>query len=537
VVAATQTIPRGALKIMKTAEQKSKDSRYWIRQAYSKSLLDKLIGKDEPDINGLARICNFLGWIDHKILTNLGSSKVIKATTYRNQFLDSNKLFKDFRYNIYIQKPIQNVLTATETLENVIGGRHNIGIDRPYTILCDNSVINPPDPFKIAGYRDTYMVTMDSQDTLRKLLGGGYSAHIKQLLELGIIVVDDSYCVGSEESEGVCKSYGITSRGKRLLDDAQKEYLYKLTSDAELIRKTKRNIKDRGYFNIKYADEVLQNTKENIDNIENIDELIELIPTIKAHRGKSDAEAQRVARYCLIKLLTKKYKPLSINEKTGRIYPPTATLSKPLKKAAIVNGRKFVYSIDIRSCIPTFFGLYCLRIRKHNYKAQELEVDDDQLAHEVDAYTAIFCSAGEHPRKYLAKALKADLGHSATDKEIKAMLNEGLNGSGREECKIFRQWIKKRYPLMYKVWMTTDIRTSGSNLSLYYEKPIFRDARVIKYAKKCDLEYVDNHDEALLFGESDNANKFIKWFIPFARKQVGIEVQFTVEFNTEQKEK
>ena len=396
--------------------------------------------------------------------------------------------------------------------------------------MCYDSVKIGANPFVYAGYSFIEMVAVPRQK-LHHMLGAKYAEEIKHLASCGVILPDNSYMSANQEGgRSICKSYGITAKGKFLLGDAQKTYLYQLTTNPKAIRDNARNLKDRGYSAKTFPNPVLQNTKDNIDAIENLEELVALVPNaIKAKNGKSDAEAQRVARHCLIQLITKKYKELAIHDQTGRMYPPLATLNKNLKKSAVINGQKFVCAIDIRSCIPTFFGLYCLKLRKERQKARELDIDDTTLASEVETYTAIFCSESEHPRAYLARALRYDIGHSASDSEIKKMLNEGLNGSGREECKQFRAWIKQQFPNMHKVWATTDIRTTGSNLSKYYESPIFRNPKVIKMAKKHFLEYVDNHDEALLYGDSYNAKKFVKWFKPFARKTVGIDVQFSVE--------
>jgi hypothetical protein len=342
---------------------------------------------------------------------------------------------------------------------------------------------------------------------------GDYPQVIKSLEYLGLLTVTryarQQFLRGIHD-KGQCYTYSITDLCYDLLNEVEKEYLYKLFNDPKEIRKNQKRISDRGHNKVVYGD-IRDDIKTMLDNITiNIDQFNQTIDSLS--KGK-----RFTSLYSIRNIKEKQYDHLKNNESDNRIATPYTTLPKEVRNHLLVKGYSPLVTVDIRSCHPSLFGHYIM----------ELNPSDTTLQNEVKEWKTIFLNKDQDPKTYLSTLL------SIPRDQIKTVMLEYFNGQYVEKNKsfmLFNKWLKTTFPNMYRQWRKTKIKETGTNLSKRYETKIMLDPQLFKKATDCGYILGQEYDGFTIFGKDpSNVNELVTFLKQRTKELIGIDLIYSVE--------
>jgi hypothetical protein len=183
-----------------------------------------------------------------------------------------------------------------------------------------------------------------------------------------------------------------------------------------------------------------------------------------------------------------------------------------------IAGKDFALDIDMRACHLSFLADYL-----HNKKPSE------KMKEERDLWRSIF-EKDQDPREWLGVQAGIKGSDSISQKRKKRFMNSWIN-SGKYP--VFDNYMKKHWPILYKVWKGLNCKVVGNDISLYFESVIFRSDWLIELQNKHDVVALSTHDGFCVFGDKTAANIFFEEFQAKAREIAGWKVYFTKDEGTD----
>lgn len=383
-----------------------------------------------------------------------------------------------------------------------------------------------------------------------------YYKYLTALKELGLLQIHKVYVVGDSEGiEGHCNTYLVTSQAIDLLSSSNVEYLKALHSNKEVIHKNKDNIRKRMSREETYSDYVLSYIHDGLKHFE-----YDYPVAMNMISGSGWEEGtKQSAEVSLINFDTKDFTKLKYNNADGRVFNEFVAMKSDLRKCFTYKNMNRKAIIDIRSCWPTFFSSYVLDLFTTCQDKKSLlsilpfpyhyVVDNvldsnkcKEFRHITDTYVSTFQqSLEEEHKKWLALFTNPNLDPrnvigstiDRTKDEVKEALNSWINGN-----KVYARldsWILTNFPCLYAVWQTTDVKTTGVNISKSYECRIMlhsdlyklTEAQGIKVGYEYDGFSIFSSDcQSLLVSKVDYLAKAIK---QICKKQFGIDLVLKIE--------
>jgi hypothetical protein len=350
-----------------------------------------------------------------------------------------------------------------------------------------------------------------SSKLIRKYLHNEYAQIMETLLINGYLV-SRSHC---KYSIGKSIPYGPTDKLKDEFGQHQEEYLSKIMNSIEGLKLAKKS-KDRylkDLEKIKTKDSCVKNELKNqplIDFYTNW-------PLVQDILSKLTANKAVVNRGILIKMIEDKIdKKLKRSEKTGRIYTNFNCLSNIIRRHAVVDGKKFCADIDLRACHLSFLADYLYRLKP-----------SPQLLEARDLWRDIFSRENPDPRSFLAKQADIDIENDPLgEKKIKKLMNSWINGG---KFKIFDNYMKSHWWPIYRIWDLLNKKTVGNEISRTLESEIFRADWVTNLQKECNVVALTTHDGFCLYGNQDDASRYVNEFLEKSRQVAGWKIYFKAD--------
>lgn len=338
-----------------------------------------------------------------------------------------------------------------------------------------------------------------AKDLFEDRYRGKYTSIISALETLGLLKVDRMHR-GRYKGDR-CFGYKLTSDCVELLKDQNKEYLYLVLNNKKLKARVDKNAKTRVDYNMVYGDSRdidLAFHKSLTVDYNKVEPIISQYPKQK----------QAVTYQLLVTIVTKHFS-FKFNEKDNRIWTPYFQLPKEIKAVLKSNDYSYQTTMDVRSCHPSLFACYI--------KSLNPNID---IAAEFTAYNSIFLNPNIDIKGYIAKEL------AIPRDEVKPVLLSFYNGKGFNRDNSFRlvskynkyvkynNWLKTNYPTMYQLWMETDLRQTGNQISKHFETKLMQNVDISNKAKELDM---------VIGGEADG-------FSIFSKNQSAIAINELLEF-------
>lgn len=417
------------------------------------------------------------------------------------------------------------------------------------------------------------------RELFRPHTGGDYKSYLKALVDLELLVIDHHYIdpnyekrrreslgevpevklkvdvngnVTNGDVEGECKKYCATDKCIELLSSSNKEYLKKLYSDKKVRRRTQQDISKRKVMTKTYGDYVLNYIHDVLRNV-NFKESD--INRLLADNFRNESQKHNIST-SVIAFLEKRFGDLNYNDKTGRLFHEFINMNKNLRLVSSYKEMVYRVSIDIRACYPTFFSSYILSISlnpisistpyhkvvdicDNTFKMREnhaliLSIEEKAgLEKEHQQWINLFTDEDTDPRE----VIRHQVGYE--DVSIaKAALNETLNGS--MQYPELKKWMQSKYPLLYKVWQSTDVKRTGEMISKDFESPLMFNESLYRMAEAMKIKIVAEHDGIGVFAEEEenleSRVQYLKKHIrDEAEKKYGIALRMKVTYHEQQK--
>ena len=404
---------------------------------------------------------------------------------------------KKYFWNVKISEEFYNLLMSSDVYKNNFKA-----IGPAYSILTKISGRNSESKPQDNGYSSMSSVLI--QDLFRSHIEDGkYLPYLKGLKDLQLLERDDNYSVLNEKSY----YYRTTDLCNKVLNKSLKYYLKEL----QFNQKLKKYIKDKQirHKRINYSDYLRNYLQDLMDNIDFNNEIID--EELDKFEGM-DATQNHICK-ALINIAEHNDKPFEQNITDSRIWNEIVGMKSSMRRGLLYKNLNYNYTIDIRSCHPLFFGRYnlinyisnhlsllssfssivMLNVRPIHQKSNDLiyyNIFDEYLK-----WTKFFTDIVD-PRIIISN----DIGWGNSKKSIKRCkqaLNETINGS-RKYKKVCR-WIEEEYPLLYKVWMETDIKETGPNISKMFETVIMKDEALYRLADSLMVKLSYEYDGVGVF--------------------------------------
>ena len=378
----------------------------------------------------------------------------------------------------------------------------------------------------------------------------------------------------SQTGTGSFGRFKLTAYGIQLLLDENREYLRKLLNDPKVDTRIRANRRKKKSRIIESEDLVISKTLKNILDLEFNKEAFDVY---WKENEKTLSPGQKVAAlYSLISIITGGFKELKRCEKDGRIHHSWVLMSSDLRPLFSLRGKKYLRTIDIRSCHTTFWAKYICDISKLpeylslneairdllNSKYKEynniltnnsiytnnniyydsisssffptspislpyLSCNVTKLAEEYINWTEFWTNPETDPKKQII----SDLGLTCSREQIKVLINSSINGS---ENKVFK-WIREKFPVLFEIWQKTDLKKTGNNISKFYETKLMLDPELILLAESMGLDVLVEHDGIGVFAEekdSDLDAKILKlksWIRDRSVALFGVKAQVKID--------
>jgi hypothetical protein len=328
---------------------------------------------------------------------------------------------------------------------------------------------------------------------------------------------------------GSVSQYRLTDFGVMLLIDKDREYLRKGQNDLKVDRRIRNTLSKRKSRIKDSEDLVISKTAENILDLKldraGFEEYWENMDCALSY------EEYYQKQYPVIEIVTKKFKKLKRCETDGRIHHPWVRMKSDLRPLFSLRGKIYSLTLDIRSCHPTFWGKYiCDLIGLTKFlvlneeKREELDTKYNNKLNTSDIYNSIYqdsisispissvppvslhyltCNVDKIVEEYVKwtkfwtdphldpkQQIIADLGGAFSRDEVKDLINSSING---KENQVFK-WIENNYPVLFEIWNQTNLKTTGPQISKFYETKIMLDPELILLAESLGLDVISEHD-------------------------------------------
>ncbi len=338
---------------------------------------------------------------------------------------------------------------------------------------------------------------------------------------------------------GSVSRYRLTDFGVLLLISKDREYLRKLHNDPKVDLRS-RNTLSKKKSRIKYSEDlVISKTLRNILDIK-LDQL-----GFEEYWENMDCalsyEKYYEKQYPLIEIVAKKFKKLKRCKTDGRIHHPWVRMKSDLRPLFSLRGKKYLLTLDIRSCHPTFWGKYIYDLAgmpqflvineekreelnakynnnltispKYNNSIYQdsisssphspvslhyLTCNVDKIVEEYVRWTRFWTDPDRDPKQQII----ADLGGAFSRDEVKDLINSSINGKNNQVLK----WIENNYPVLFEIWNRTDLKTTGPQITKFYETKIILDPELILLAESLGLDIISEHDGLGVFASEDDLN-------------------------------
>jgi hypothetical protein len=337
--------------------------------------------------------------------------------------------------------------------------------------------------------------------------------------------------------ERIISRFRLTDFGVNLLFDPNKEYIRKQNNDPKEDKRI-RNRKSKRKSRIKgLEDQVISTTLRNILDLR-IDELA-FDNYWKDNRQYFSPEQIYTIEFYKDSIKNGQFKKLRRCIKDARIHHPWVCMPSLLRPFFLLRGKKYLRTIDIRSCHPTFWAKYIYEISripeylslnedikdllKTKYKEYNNILTNNSiytnsiyhsliykssippspvsqhyvsqnvtlLIKEYIKWTEFWTNPDIDPKQQIIK----DLGGTYSRDEIKELINASINS---KKNAVFN-WIAKNYPALFEIWNKTDLKKTGNNISRFYETKLMLDPELILLVESMGLEVLTEHDGLGLF--------------------------------------
>ena len=373
--------------------------------------------------------------------------------------------------------------------------------------------------------------------------------------------------------ENVISRFRLTNFGINLLFDANKEYIRKQNNDPKQDKRI-RNRKSQRKSRIKDSeDQVISKTLRNILDLR-IDELA-FDNYWKNNRQYFSREQSDSIERSTDSIKNGKFKKLHRCAKDGRVHHPWVCMASVLRPFFSLRGKKYLRTVDIRSCHTTFWAKYICDISKlPEYLSLNEDIRDvvkskykeyNNILTNKSIYTnSIYCdsiSTPFHPpcpvsHHYVSQNVTNiieeyikwtefwtnpdldpkqhiihELGGTYSRDEIKELINASINLQRND---VF-YWIEKNYPVLFDIWKKTNRKKTGNYISRFFETKLMLDPELILLAESLDLEVLIEHDGAgILAQENDSeldakAKKLRDWIQEKSVALFGLKVQVKID--------
>lgn len=373
--------------------------------------------------------------------------------------------------------------------------------------------------------------------------------------------------------ERIISRFRLTDFGVNLLFDPNKEYIRKQNNDPKEDKRI-RNRKSKRKSRIKeLEDQVISKTLRNILDLR-IDESAfdnywkynrqyfspKQIYTIELYKDSIKNGQFKNLRRCI---------------KDARIHHPWVCMPSLLRPFFSLRGKKYLRTIDIRSCHPTFWAKYIFEIsRIPEYLSLNEDIKDllktkykeynniltnnsiytnsinhsliynssippspvsqhyvsqnvTPLIEEYIKWTEFWTNPDIDPKQLILN----DLGGTYSRDEIKKLINASINLQKNDAF----YWIKKNYPVLFDIWEKTNRKKTGNYISRFFETKLMLDPELILLAESLGLEVLTEHDGIGIFAEENDseleakAGKLRDWVQEKSVALFGLKVQVKID--------
>ena len=347
-----------------------------------------------------------------------------------------------------------------------------------------------------------------------------YKSAISVLDSVGILYKCRNGFHNKFTNKGKVSRFKITELGWRLLVDGQREYLRKLHNDPDEDRRVRNNrrLKKKRQKDVLGPVESIINN--NLFDLEYSKEDFARFWREKCAFFTIDEQFN--INYSIIKIGESDFNEIVRNDEDGRIHHVWVLMKSDARPLFRLRGNPYSRILDIRACHPTFWALFILDYlydKKKDYELIDNTIDIpsnaisnisnntispityslpslgslhysygnvDELVNECSKWTAFWINPDIDPRELIAQ----DLGNGETKETVKQLVNSAMNGS---ENRVFK-WICKNYPALSSIWLQTDLKLTGVQISKFYETRLILDPGIFELAAELGLDILAEHD-------------------------------------------
>ena len=345
------------------------------------------------------------------------------------------------------------------------------------------------------------------------------------LESLGILYKCQNGFYNKFTKDGKVSRFKITELGWRLLVDGQREYLRKLHNDPDEDRRVRNNrrLKKKRQKDVLGPVESIINN--NLFDLEYSKEDFARFWREKCAFFTIDEQFN--INYSIIKIGESDFNEIVRNDEDGRIHHVWVLMKSDARPLFQLRGKPYSRILDIRACHPTFWALFILDYlydKKKDYELIDNTIDIpsniisnvynntispisyslpplaslhysygnvDELVNECSKWTAFWINHDIDPRELIAQ----DLGNGETKETVKQLVNSAMNGS---ENRVFK-WICQNYPALSSIWLQTDLKLTGVQISKFYETRLILDPGLFELAAELEIDILPEHDGLGIF--------------------------------------
>jgi hypothetical protein len=373
--------------------------------------------------------------------------------------------------------------------------------------------------------------------------------------------------------ERIISRFRLTDFGVNLLFDPNKEYIRKQNNDPKEDKRI-RNRKSKRNSRIKeLEDQVISKTLRNILDLR----IDESAFDNYWKNNKQYFSPKQIYTIELYKDLIKngQFKKLRRCIKDARIHHPWVCMPSLLRPFFLLRGKKYLRTIDIRSCHPTFWAKYICEISripeylslnedikdllKTKYKEYNNILTNNSiytnsiyhsliynssippspvsqhyvsqnvtlLIEEYIKWTEFWTNPDVDPKQQIIK----DLGGTYSRDEIKELINASINS---KKNAVFN-WIQNHYPALFAIWNKIELKKTGNNISRFYETKLMLDPELIRLAESMGLDVLTEHDGHGIFSDENDSEldgkvgKLRDWVQEKSVALFGLKVQIKID--------
>jgi hypothetical protein len=156
-----------------------------------------------------------------------------------------------------------------------------------------------------------------------------------------------------------------------------------------------------------------------------------------------------------------------------------------------------------------------------------LEYFKDKISQEHKNWLELFTNPDIDPRDVIGQ----EIGRSK--EEVKEALNQAINGN----LKFTRilDWIKNKFPCLYAVWQTINVKATGSNIGKFYETKIMLNKELYQLTEAQGVKIAYEYDGVSVFCSDvgtlliDKLDYLAKRIRSIGERECGIRLVLKVE--------